>query len=59
MLKLYRMKDHYLSMIEARSALDWLYQDRKKNKAVFYDRFVSMVDAFEHYGGTIGGNMDS
>ena len=47
------MKEHYLSKIEARLALDRLYQDRQEKKVVFYDRFVSIVDAFEHYGGTI------
>ena len=49
------MKDPYLSMIKARSALNQLYQELQENTAVFHNRFVSMVDAFEHYGGTIGG----
>ena len=35
MFKFEGMKDHYVSMIEARSALDRLYQDRQENTAVF------------------------
>ena len=49
------MNDHYLSMIEARSCLDRLYQDLQEKTAVLHDRFESMVDAFEHYGGAIRG----
>ena len=49
------MNDHYLSMIEARSCLDRLYQDLQEKTAVLHDRFESMVDAFEHYSGAIRG----
>ena len=49
------MKDNYLYMIEARSCLDRLYQDRQEKIAVLNDRFESMVDAFKKYGGTIRG----
>ena len=51
----FRGKNHYLSMNNSRSALNWLYQDLKEKTAVFYDCFVSMVDDFENYSGTIGG----
>ena len=55
MFKFEGIKDNYLSMIKTRSALDRLYQDRQENTLVLYYRFVLMVDAFENYGGTIGG----
>ena len=55
MFKFKGMNDHYLSIIKAKSALNRLYQDCQEKRAVFYNRFVSVVDAFENYGGTMGG----
>ena len=55
MFKFVGMKYHYLSMIEARSALDRIYQGRQEKIVLFYNRFVLMVDAFENCDGTIEG----
>ena len=46
----------FLAMGEARSTLDRCKQQPHETNAVYFDQFKSLVNAFEHYGGTIGGD---
>jgi hypothetical protein len=57
MYKFEGQRDIFLAMGEARSTLDRCKQQPHESNAVYFDQFKSLVDAFEHYGGTIGGDQ--
>jgi hypothetical protein len=56
MYKFEGQRDIFLAMGEARSTLDRCKQQPHKTNAIYFDQLKSLVDAFEHYGGTIGGD---
>jgi hypothetical protein len=56
MYKFEGQRDIFLAMGEARSTLDRCKQQPHETNAIYFDLFKSLVDAFEHYGGTIGGD---
>jgi hypothetical protein len=56
MYKFEGQRDIFLAMGEARSTLDRCKQQPHDTNAIYFDQFKSLVDAFEHYGGTIGGD---
>ena len=56
MYKFEGQRDIFLAMGEAQSTLDRCKQQPHETNAVYFDQFKSLVDAFEHYGGTIGGD---
>jgi hypothetical protein len=56
MYKFEGQRDIFLAMGDARSTLDRCKQQPHESNAVYFDQFKSLVDAFEHYGGTIGGD---
>jgi hypothetical protein len=56
MYKFEGQRDIFLAMGEARSTLERCKQQPHETNAVYFDQFKSLVDAFEHYGGTIGGD---
>ena len=47
-------KQKFLSLVDARIALDRIRQQEKESNSSFLDQFKVVVDSFEHYGGTIG-----
>jgi hypothetical protein len=49
-------RDIFLAMGAAHSTLECCKQQPNEINAVFFDQFKSLVDAFERYGGTIGGD---
>jgi hypothetical protein len=56
MYKFEGQRDIFLAMGEARSALDRCKQQPHETNAIYFDQFKSLVNAFEHYIGTIGGD---
>ena len=46
-------RDIFYSISEARSNLEYIRQQKESDEG-FYDTFRSYVDAFEHFGGSIG-----
>ncbi len=56
MYKFEGQRDIFLAMGEARSTLKRCKQQPHETNAIYFDQFKSLVDAFEHYGGTIGGD---
>ena len=57
MYKFEGQRDIFLAMGEARSTLDRCKQQPHETNAVYFDQFKLLIDAFEHYGGTIGGDQ--
>ena len=55
MYKFDSKRDKFYSISEARSNLEYSKQEKESNEE-FYDTFCSHVEAFEHFGGTIGNN---
>jgi hypothetical protein len=49
-------RDIFLVMGEAQSTLDRCKQQPHETNVINFDQFKPLVDAFEHYGGTIGGD---
>ena len=47
-------KSRALSLCEARLQLEAIRQGQKENSMEFFRRFKSLVDAYEHFGGTLG-----
>jgi hypothetical protein len=43
-----------MSLVEAIEKLYWLYQSKDMPNTQFLDKFNNLIDAFEHYGRTIG-----
>jgi hypothetical protein len=59
MYKFEGQRDIFLAMGEARSTLDRCKkQQPHESNAVYFNQFKLLVNAFEHYGGTIGGDQD-
>ena len=47
-------KSRALSLCEARLQLEAIRQSTRENSMEFFRRFKSLVDAYEHFGGTLG-----
>ena len=47
----------FYSLVEARATLEFTNQQKETDEQ-FYDTFRSHVEAFEHFGGTIGNDDD-
>ena len=47
-------KNFFLANMEARTSIERCHQNPQETTADFFERFTSIVSAFEHYGGTIG-----
>ena len=56
MYKFEGQQEIFLAMGKARSTLERCKQQTHETNAIYFDQFKSLVDVFEHYGGTIGGN---
>ena len=50
-------RDIFYSLVEAIATLEFTKQQKKTDEE-FYDTFRSHVEAFEHFGGTIGNDDD-